>query len=467
MNFTVNGGNVICSGSTCVCGITPVSDADNMYYKEINGCTQSGGNKLIIGENDFLNVSMSQQESMFLADFIFDYAIFYQNNGMVWSRKMRLGYLVTFMFCNITHVDIEHDYVVSARKEALRTAILREGGDLVDVLDENKYRLKYNGEFVDVEQPIKVACTMIAHQINGCVMCECENGYFNATPTAFFPCDDCDLCHYGECILSTGICNYSRKDGWQELAVQENECYELQCNVSEWMIGEKDEVKQWKKKTTTCKEYLCDNSTGLYYKYFRGNEKGCGIVAKPCYNIVCRNVTSDGECPPQYEKYEKVPGYEEIFLKQNECYEITCNSNNKWDLKERDYITEWKKGSNPCYGHVCDNETGRGLDNRCWKSEKIPRRCINLQCIKTERVINSPTVEILYDEVDFMEFNTTKFTEQLAERFGIKNEFTVAWETEYNGENFMIITLDNKDVDIAYAIASEAMESAKLNGYDD
>lgn len=282
------------------------------------------------------------------------------------------------------------------------------------------------------------------------------------------PLEDCDTCHYGECILSTGVCKYTRKDGWQDLEDQENECYELQCNESEseWIIGEKPNVTKWKHGTTECREHLCDNRTGIYYQYFKDRISSCNATDKPCHNFVCRNLTVDGDCIPGYESYEEVPGHAEANKSMNACFEVVC-LDNKWTVVERHNSTDWKKRSDGCVNYVCDNDTGGQFDNRCWKSEKVTRRCVNHQCITVENTATSPTVLVLFDSVygdEITKFDWNKdFVRPLEELFGLAGKkYFISTETQLNGEMLAVITLDWGEEELAYAVASAIQEYAGL-----
>jgi len=456
MNFTVNGGDVNCGSGACKCGFSTSPSAGDLYYKETTfkqtTCTQSGGTKLV-EDGSGLAVKISDTEEMPLGDFVNINSVNPTHNGMVWSSNMMLGYLVSFKFCNMSAVGVKNDRVVSVRKQSLSSSVKREGEDLVVTLDETKYRLKLNGTFFDPEDPVTAACTMIAHQIVGCVLCECENGNVDVVTTIeYSPCDQCDQCHYGECTLSNGECVYHRLDGWQPLAPEENECYELQCDSNgEWMIGEKEKVTEWKSIKNDCRENLCDNNTGIYYRYFKGKQASCGVADQPCYDYVCRNITETGECLPEGEKYEKVPGYDEVFRQSNKCFEVTC-IDDKWSLKQMDNVTEWKKGSDGCVNRVCDNETGLQLDNRCWKTVSVPRYCQNHQCYMTKRIPTYPSLDIIFDSLDLMTFKMSHFDDMIQQRFGRGANYTVAWETEFNGQIHMIIGFDENDLELALMI---------------
>ena len=181
-------------------------------------------------------------------------------------------------------------------------------------------------------------------------------------------------------------------------------------------------------------------------------QASCGITDKPCYDFVCRNITESGECLPESEKYEKVPGYDEVFRQSNKCFEVTC-IDNKWSLKEMDNVTEWKKESDGCVNRVCDNETGIQLDNRCWKTVSIPRYCQDHQCYMTKRIPTYPSLEIVFDSLDLMTFKMSQFDDLMLERFGTVANYTVAWETEHNGQIRMILNFDKKDLGFVSIIA--------------
>jgi len=96
----------------------------------------------------------------------------------------------------------------------------------------------------------------------GCVLHQCDNRTGNSTVPGL--CDKAPSCYksIGECSVTGGECQYSVKDEWNELIVEENHCYEVVCEGDEWLLRKRKNASEWEQHTNGCIRYQCLNESG-------------------------------------------------------------------------------------------------------------------------------------------------------------------------------------------------------------
>jgi len=137
----------------------------------------------------------------------------------------------------------------------------------------------YNGAYVDgkfVSEKRKNATELENTQRFGCVQYQCQNDTGELKMTLM--CEEKECYSDGKCNEVSGVCEYKRNGGYEELMKEDNHCYEVLCEGNKWIVKKRNNATEWESRTKGCVDYTCDNNTG-------------GIVKSLCNdgNEICVN----------------------------------------------------------------------------------------------------------------------------------------------------------------------------------
>jgi len=273
----------------------------------------------------------------------------------------------------------------------------------------------------------------IESQSFGCVHYECVNS--TGKSTTVLSCEE-KGCHNSQCNSENGECLYKKIDGYEELESQQNECYEVACNGTQWVLSKTEKALEIEKNSYGCVHYECDSSTG-------GSKVTTFCEERACYNSIC-NETS-GDC-----SYEEIDGYEEKKAMENDCFKVVCNGES-WELQKMDNATIVEEESDGCIAHQCTLDEGLIHSSDCVSTEDMNRACIQEECVENriEDMVERPRVSIeITVRIRVNEVNTSDIINSIVMLTTIQLEKRqVGYEIDREGFVIrIIIYVDNKEI---------------------
>jgi len=120
--------------------------------------------------------------------------------------------------------------------------------------------------------------------------------------------------------------------------------------------------------------------------------------------------------------------------------------------------SNWKKQTNGCIMHECDNATGPVQWSLCNSTNEEVKMCVAGKCVNNETTEKPSRVSVeieLAVAVNVSDMNTTEILEVISTEFGVDTSgMSVAWETDEEGHiTHVIVYVDDEET--AYVLADK------------
>jgi len=212
-----------------------------------------------------------------------------------------------------------------------------------------------------------------------------------------------------------------------EFQKQFNHCYKGAYIDGEYISEKRKNATEYENRSKGCANFVCDNRTGAAIQKMTCNDP------PKCYQKegICDETT--GDCV-----YEKKSEWNELFPKENKCYEVKCKGDD-WALEKRNGVLEWEGRTDKCVEYLCDNETGFIFRGICSSTNEARHFCVESLCIDSDEEQKAQAnavveIEMTADSVQIGDMNLTLLMETLSELCNVpSNKMRIGYESNNRG----------------------------------